>query len=459
MIRDIRGRLERLTSTTVVAEVHEAHDRARRDALDEIDDPDAIRAVLRERLRSIEDRAKRRATAELPGSIIETDEGPVHVVRLSFAPSHRHGTSPVGDALEVAPRTVRRLSLDEALEGFDPAGALFLDTETTGLAGGTGTIPFLIGLGWFEGGTFLVEQLFVREPAHEPATLAWLGRRIERATALVSYNGKAFDWPLLRTRFVMARSGAPPSRPHLDLLAASRRVYKRRVGECRLVSLESHVLGFVREGDVPGSMIPGIYQDWLWSGATAMLEAVFEHNAQDIVALPALLGRLGRAFESPELAHELDRIGLAATAVRDGAPEDAESILATVGARDGRALHANLLRRRGARDEAASVWRAVLAEHPDDPDANLAMAKHAEHVEKDWLAALAHARKAEPAEPPETHARRLARLEKKASSSPLPRGEGSGVRVSGDRPVVRASRRASRSSRGSRASSPGSSGT
>ena len=425
MIRDIRGRLERLTSTTVHAEVLEAHDRARRDALEQVDDADSIRAVLRDRLRSLEERAKRRATLELPGSVVETDEGEVHVIRQSFPPSHRHGASPVGDALEVEPGVVRRLSLDEALEGFDPGGALYLDTETTGLAGGTGTIPFLIGLGWFEGGTFVVEQLFVREPAHEAATLAWLGRRITRASALVSYNGKAFDWPLLRTRFVMTRSGAPPDRPHLDLLAASRRIYKRRVGECRLVSLESHVLGFVREGDVPGSMIPGIYQDWLWSGATAMLEAVFEHNAQDIVALPALLGRLGRACAHPDEAHELDRIGLAASAVRDGAPQDAESILATVAARDGRALHARLLRRRGAKGEAASLWRAVLDEHPDDPDANLALAKLAEHVLRDWPLALEHARRASDAEAPEVHARRLARLERRINPPGSPSSTGS----------------------------------
>ena len=412
MIRDLRGRLERITSGTVFGEVQAAHAEAPQ-AEGSSEQADAAREALRERLRSIQERATRRAVAELPGSLEESDEGAVHVVRKSYPPSHRHGASPIGDALELAPRTVRRLSLDTGLEGFDPCGALFLDTETTGLAGGTGTMPFLIGLGWFDGGAFVVEQLFVREPAHEAATLAWLSRRLQAARFIVSFNGKAFDWPLLRTRFVMTRTAAPPELPHLDLLAASRRVYRRRVGACRLTSLESHVLGFVREGDVPGSMIPAIYQDWLTSGATSMLEAIFEHNAQDIVALPALLGRMGLACERPEDAHELDRIGLAASALRDGAADDAESILAAVGARDGRALRAALLRRRGAKDEAADCWRAVLADHPDDPDAHLALAKHAEHTLRDWARALDHARRAEEAEPPETHARRIARLERR----------------------------------------------
>lgn len=412
MIRDLRGRLERLTSETVLGEVALAHEQAPA-TLGTSEEADVVRAALRERLRCIQERATRRAIAELPGALVETDDGVVHVVRKQYPPSHRHGSSPIGDALELAPRTVRRLSLDEGLETFDPCGALFLDTETTGLAGGTGTMPFLIGLGWFEGGGFIVEQLFVREPCHEPATLAWLARRLDTARFIVSFNGKAFDWPLLRTRFVMTRQPQPPVLPHLDLLAASRRVYKRRVGVCRLTSLESHVLGFVREGDVPGSMIPGIYQDWLMSGATSMLEAIFEHNAQDIVALPALLGVMGRACECPGDAHELDRIGLAASALRDGAAADAEAILEAVGARDGRALRATLLRRRGAKDEAASQWRAVLADHPDDPEAHLALAKYAEHVLRDWAAALDHARRAEDAEPWEVHARRLARLEQK----------------------------------------------
>src|SRR5256886_3436399 len=161
----------------------------------------------------------------------------------------------------------------------DPGKWLFLDTETTGLAGGTGTYAFLIGLAWWDAGGLQVEQFFMRDFAEEHSLLQELSRRLKERPVLVTFNGKSFDWPLLENRFAMTRSVAVPKlAAHLDLLHPARALWKLRLGSVRLVELERHVLdaprlGWHRENDVSSALIPQFYFDYLRGGPAEPLAA------------------------------------------------------------------------------------------------------------------------------------------------------------------------------------------
>jgi uncharacterized protein YprB with RNaseH-like and TPR domain len=178
--------------------------------------------------------------------------------------------------------------------------AVFFDTETTGLAGGTGTHAFLVGLGHFEGYDFVVRQYFLRDYPEEDAMLEAVDRDLRRFEAIVSFNGKSFDWPLMETRFRLARRRVPLSgAPHLDLLHPSRRIWRDRLVQCNLTNLEAQVLGVHRQGDVPGALIPQLYFDYLRTGEAGPLADVILHNRLDIVSLVSLAGWLGQMVTAP----------------------------------------------------------------------------------------------------------------------------------------------------------------
>ncbi|MGZ3460955.1 MAG: ribonuclease H-like domain-containing protein, partial [Archangium sp.] len=160
----------------------------------------------------------------LPAEPRTTPHGVVHVAERVLAPDHHHGNAPLAEALDVEPALVASLALQPGLVGVDFQRMLFLDTETTGLAGGTGTVPFLVGLAWFEGRSLRVHQLFLRKLGEEAPMLRVLAERMAESSCLVTFNGKSFDWPLLRTRFVLNRVSPPAELPHLDLLHCARRV-------------------------------------------------------------------------------------------------------------------------------------------------------------------------------------------------------------------------------------------
>jgi uncharacterized protein len=152
-------------------------------------------------------------------------------------------------------------------EVADPEQWLFLDTETTGLAGRTGTYPFLVGLVWWEGGGLEVEQSSMREYGEERSLLAALAERLAERPVLATFNGKSFDWPLLETRYRMTRGIAPPEpRAHLDFLHPARNLWRLRLGSVKLSQLERHVLGWDRGADMPSELIPRIYLDFVRGG-------------------------------------------------------------------------------------------------------------------------------------------------------------------------------------------------
>ena len=201
----------------------------------------------------------------------------------------RHGTVPLSRFHSVEPGSVAILTGDELLDDFDLRRAVFLDTETTGLAGGAGTAAFLIGLAWVEDDRFRVRQYFMRDYHEEAALLHELAEDLSHFDRLVTFNGKMFDVPLLEARFRLNRLKSPlGGMPHLDLLHPARRLWKARLDSCRLMHLEACLLGIGRVGDIPGDQIPEVYFDWVRRRDARALARVFEHNRQDLVSLAAL---------------------------------------------------------------------------------------------------------------------------------------------------------------------------
>ncbi|OLC17794.1 MAG: hypothetical protein AUH29_01100 [Candidatus Rokubacteria bacterium 13_1_40CM_69_27] len=274
------------------AEPPAAHDHAARaGTLDE----------LRRIIRRIENSRPPRPAPEpveriVGGELVDTGQGPLLVVRREYPLSHQHGRLALAHALDVSP-SVLELIARAGEAPADARGLLFLDTETTGLAGGTGTYAFLVGAGYVEGDRFVVVQHFMRDFDEEPALLAALHPLLEGASGLVTFNGAGFDVPLLETRFVLARRRWPGTLAHVDLLRPARRVWSARFPDCRLTTLEREVLGLIRDNDVPGALIPALYFDFLRSRRAAPLARVFAHNCDDVLSLAALLGWFTRALD------------------------------------------------------------------------------------------------------------------------------------------------------------------
>jgi uncharacterized protein YprB with RNaseH-like and TPR domain len=242
----------------------------------------ALRPKPRIRTRPIEDL--------LSGEVVDTDQGSFFLYRESYELDYGHGLHTLSALLAHDPASPALLARDERLARVDFRRVAFVDTETTGLAGGTGTYAFLVGVGVFEDERFTVHQFFMRDYDEEPAQLHGLGRLLDGLEAVVSFNGKSFDLPLLETRFLMTRQMPRLiDAPHLDLLPLARRFWKYRLDSCALSSLEAEVLGVQRtQADVPGWMIPGLYQEYVRSGDASEMPRIFYHNVQDILSLVTL---------------------------------------------------------------------------------------------------------------------------------------------------------------------------
>jgi len=179
---------------------------------------------------------------------------------------------------------------------------LFIDTETTGLAGGTGSYAFLVGLGYFSDGEYLLEQYFITDPGGETELVDLLAEKISKFNTLVSFNGKSYDIPLLQTRFILHGSSFKIRQmPHIDLLPLARRFWKTVLPGCSLQQLEEYILGTGRQtgSDIPGSQIPQIYFEYLKTQDASPLEKVFYHNKIDILSMLLLLEKMGKILAAP----------------------------------------------------------------------------------------------------------------------------------------------------------------
>ncbi|MEW5957510.1 MAG: ribonuclease H-like domain-containing protein [Chloroflexota bacterium] len=249
----------------------------------------------------------------LPGQFQATPQGEVFVVESSYALDHRHGQT---ELQLTAPRhTVAEWAGDRRVAAASPTALAFLDTETTGLAGGSGTYAFLIGVGRFEAERFRLAQFFMRDPAEEPAQLAALAEFLQGCEVLVTFNGKAFDAPLLNTRYIANGNPSPlPELAHLDLLPLARRLWRDRLPSRALGQLEQHILRASRtQEDIPGWLIPSVFFDYLRSGDARPLRGVFYHNAMDILAMAALLNQMSHMLADPleGVEHAMDIVALA----------------------------------------------------------------------------------------------------------------------------------------------------
>jgi uncharacterized protein len=202
---------------------------------------------------------------------------------------------------EISSRTLRLIAPNSADSICDTSQWLFLDTETTGLAGGTGTYAFLVGLAWWEESGFIVEQIFMRDYGEEPSLLLEVLERLDQRRVLVTFNGKSFDWPLLQTRFQMTRVRAfQEPLAHLDLLHPARRIWRLRLQSVALTQLERYVLQLDRGQDIPSETIPQRYFDFLRGGPPEAMAEVFRHNQLDLCGLAFLALRISAILENPE---------------------------------------------------------------------------------------------------------------------------------------------------------------
>ena len=251
----------------------------------------------------------------MSGALLPTPLGETFFYEERFAADYRHGQTPIRIAASMD--VMSAWAADARLRELPIESFAFLDTETSGLAGGTGTYAFLVGAARFaENGEFILQQFFMRDPAEEPAMLEGLAQFLAPAHALVTFNGKAFDAPLLATRYRLHNIPIPfKDFAHLDLLPLARRLWRDRLESRALKYLEENILQAPRTiEEVPGYEIPYIYFDYLRDGDARPLKGVFYHNAMDVVAMAALLSHTAALLADPfheGIEHGLDVIALA----------------------------------------------------------------------------------------------------------------------------------------------------
>ena len=351
---------------------------------------------------------------DLPFTRESTPSGPLYVRTKRLSPAHRVGRASVSAGKDASAAMLALLALDPTLAAIAPDRLLYLDTETTGLSAGAGTVPFLIGLAWFEPGTttLVFEQLLLRQLGEEAPILVRLAERVAQASAFVTYNGKSFDLPLLRSRLVLNRCGALPSLPHLDLVHIARRLHRHRLREHSLRNVEAQVLGFERTADITGGEVCSRYSHFLRTGDETALVAVIDHNEWDVVALAALVGLYGEPLEGLAPA---DWAAVARTLRRAGSLELASEVASRAVARgaghDAVRARGEIAKARGDKAQALADF-ASLVESVDDPALRLELAKLYEHHAKEPLKALQLLERGT-GEGEEATGRRRTRLERK----------------------------------------------
>jgi uncharacterized protein len=324
--------------------------------------------------------------AQVLGAITKTNEyGDYLSVRCWCAQPPRF--SPDARALQ--------LLLPETPEDItDPDQWIFLDTETTGLSGGSGTYAFLVGVAWWESGGLEIEQFFMREYREERALLLALRERIAEHPVLVTFNGKSFDWPLLETRYRMSRKvSLPTPRAHLDFLHPARNLWRLRLGSVRLSELERYVLGWDRGADLLSGLIPQLYFDYLRGGPPERLVPVLNHNQMDLRGLAALSTRiLSLLSDAENLGQDgLELFGVSRicekrgehTRARNLYEKSIASILPTETDRVARRSLARIAKRQGDFDLACELWKDALGNSRHGYEAYEQLAIYYEHKARD----------------------------------------------------------------------------
>jgi uncharacterized protein len=328
------------------------------------------------------------------GRVVQNDRGAFFLLEQDQHLDTWHGSLCLSRFHGVDPAAVPVLSGDPTLAGFDLHRAVFLDTETTGLSGGAGTAAFLVGVGFVRDDRFVVRQYVMRDYEEEAALLGALAEDLRGFRHLVTYNGRAFDIPLLETRYRLCRTRFPLARAsHLDLLAPARRLWKERLVSCRLQSLERSLLSLERHEDVPGEEIPRIYFDYVRRRDGRALARVLEHNRLDVVSLAAVAVLASEWVHEDRAEDPRDVFSLGR--VYEGALlyERSEALYRRVAERETGPLRVRSLvrlaaraRRRGDHPAALRLWGEAAT--AGSPRAWRELAVHHEHRTRDLTAAL-----------------------------------------------------------------------
>jgi uncharacterized protein YprB with RNaseH-like and TPR domain len=337
------------------------------------------------------------------GSFIATPRGEAFVSEQVYDSDYSHGNFPVLSSFPLS--LISQWTKDPRIAELPIHKYAFLDTETSGVSGGTGTYAFLVGAARFVDGKFVIQQFFLRDPAEEPAMLEALINFLAPSEGLVTFNGKAFDAPLLVTRYSLHRIPVPfKNFAHIDLLPLARRLWRDRLPSRALKYLEEHVMGFTRSSDeVPGYEIPWLYFDYLRSGDARPLGGVFYHNAMDIVAMAALLGHVSEILADPydgRVEHGLDFIAMGKLFEDLGHWDEAARLfergleLGLDEADFGVAVKriSILQKKRGDVDRAVELWKAAAKQ--GHIYAHIELAKHFEHKMRDVKSAVKWAKSA-----------------------------------------------------------------
>ena len=345
----------------------------------------------------------------LPGGReVVSEDGSCFVVDRVYPLETLHGSDLLANLPSMELTGTVPFARDDRLVGHNLRDFVFLDTETTGLAG-AGTLAFMVGVTFMEqrqlegadapSEVFVVRQYFLRDPGDERPMLGMLDELLAQKAGLVTFNGRSFDLPLLDTRYLMNRRvGRVLDMPHMDLLPLSRRMYRARVGSCALGSLEETVLGVHRTGqDVPGWMIPALYADYLRSGDAQPLTGVFYHNHLDLLSMITLATRLMNEIHEPQLIGQpLDRLSMAKWQIDVGHTAAAEANLGELLATDlelepyQEALWrlAMLYKQTDRRAVAVPLWQQLAVISMDSIDAHVELAKFYEWHEIDLTQAI-----------------------------------------------------------------------
>ncbi len=287
---------------------------------------------------------------------------------------------------------------DEALRPVDLRRAVFLDCETTGLAGGSGTYCFLIGIGTLADDQAVVKQFFMRNLEEEPALLHALRQELSHVEGIVTYNGKAYDYPLLLTRFALRRMSPPAQVPHLDLLHAARRVWRDRLQTFSLNAVEANILDIRRTHDVPSELIPSMYFSYLRTRDATQMPLVFQHNYQDILSMMHLSAKLLSLHMDPGTfaSHAQDLVALGrvyedlglfqqSAALYEMARAKGLHLNASVSA----LMHLSLCYKRlGQWDKALPLWEQMAAQGRAGVFPYVELAKFYEHRARQYQRAL-----------------------------------------------------------------------
>lgn len=331
-----------------------------------------------------------------PGREVDSPLGTAYLIENCYPLEHMHGERQIADALEYDPSLASDIVGQSELSGIPLERLAFLDTETTGLAGGAGTLVFLVGMGVFEEGNFRLRQYFLRDPSEEAGMLGALQDDLEKAQGLVTYNGRAFDVPLLDTRYMIGlrRRLLLTMYPQIDLLHLTRRLWRRALPNCTLNTVERQMLGVNREeSDVPGRLIPEMYLRYLRTGDAADMARVVYHNAIDILSLVTLMVQVQECHQQQDPARLSASEALAVGKWHQNAGRftPAEAAYQMAIKRENADIRLEALRRYTAqlkrlnRYEAASEgWKEWHAMVPDDPRPCVELAKYYEWHARDY---------------------------------------------------------------------------